>query len=152
MHANYRMHAIITHSLYNFYPLFDVQKCFSRGFFLRILALGMVRIQERVMIARLWYILSRSDYWLPSTTPLLSSPCPKPSLALLQVIIITSTENWTKEDKLVKMHWYWVRIVNAHYVISVHPTYLGSIFDPTFLFHRSSCIKRISPLYKLTHN
>ena len=65
---------------------------------------------------------------------------------LTSYIIITNTENWIKEVKLLKMHWYWVRIVNAHYVIIVQPTYLGSIFDPTFLFHRSSCIKRISPL------
>jgi hypothetical protein len=48
----YRTRAIITRGLYNFYPLFEVQKRFFKGFFLKILALCMVSIQERVMMAR----------------------------------------------------------------------------------------------------
>ena len=36
--------AIITHGLFTLYPLFEVQKRFSRGFFLKILALCMVSI------------------------------------------------------------------------------------------------------------
>ena len=43
--------------------------------------------------------------------------------------IIANTENWIKKDKLLKTHWYWLRIVNAHYIIIVQPTYLGSIFS-----------------------
>ena len=46
----YRTLAIITSGLYTFYPLFEVQKRFSRGFFLKILALCMVSIQERFLI------------------------------------------------------------------------------------------------------
>ena len=52
----YRTRAIITRGLYTFYPLFEVQKRFSRGFFLKILALCMVSIQERVMMARIRYM------------------------------------------------------------------------------------------------
>ena len=39
---NYHTCAIITRGLYTFYPLFEVQKRFLRGFFLKILALCMV--------------------------------------------------------------------------------------------------------------
>ena len=46
----YRMRAIITRCLYTFYPLFEVQKRFIRGFFLKILALCMVSIQEWFLI------------------------------------------------------------------------------------------------------
>ena len=49
----YRTRAIITRGLYIFYPLFEVQKLFSRGFFVKILALC---IQERVMMARVRYM------------------------------------------------------------------------------------------------
>ena len=48
--------AIITRGLYTFYPLFEVQKRFLRSFFLKILALCMVSIQERVMMARIRYV------------------------------------------------------------------------------------------------
>ena len=52
----YRMRTIVTRGLYTFYPLFDVQKRFSRDFFLKILALCMVSIQERFQIkSGLWW-------------------------------------------------------------------------------------------------
>ena len=38
----YRTRAIITRGLYSFYPLFEVQKRFFKGFFLKILDLCMV--------------------------------------------------------------------------------------------------------------
>ena len=46
----YRTRTIITRGLYTFYSLFEVQKRFLRGFFLKILALCMVSIQERFLI------------------------------------------------------------------------------------------------------
>ena len=47
----YRTRAIITRGLYTFYPLFEVQKRFFKGFFfLKILALCMVSIRERLLI------------------------------------------------------------------------------------------------------
>ena len=45
-----------------------------------------------------------------------------PQTIISSLTIITNTENWIKEDKLVKMHCYWVRIVNAHYASSAHQT------------------------------
>ena len=51
----YRRHAIITRGLYIFYPLFEIQKRFSRNFLLKILTLFIVSIQERVIMARLRY-------------------------------------------------------------------------------------------------
>ena len=54
----YRMRAIITRGLYTFYPLFDVQKR-SRVFFLKILALCMISIQERFQI--------KSGLWWPAS-------------------------------------------------------------------------------------
>ena len=53
----YRTRAIITRGLYIFYPLFEGQKCFLRGFFHKILALCMVSNQERVIMARVRYLL-----------------------------------------------------------------------------------------------
>jgi hypothetical protein len=47
---HYRTRNIIIRGLYSFYPLFKIQKVFSRGFFLKILALCMVSIQERLLI------------------------------------------------------------------------------------------------------
>ena len=47
---DYRTRAIITRGLYTFYPPFEVQKVFSRVFFLKLLALCMVSIQERFLI------------------------------------------------------------------------------------------------------
>ena len=47
---SYRTRAIITRGLYIFYPLFEGQKPFLRGFFHKILALCMVSIQERFLI------------------------------------------------------------------------------------------------------
>ena len=45
--------AIINRGLYTFYPLFEVEKHFLRFFFLKILALCMVSIQEeRIIVAR----------------------------------------------------------------------------------------------------
>ena len=46
----YHTCAIIPRSLYSFYPLFEVQKRFFKGLVLKILALCMVSIQERVMM------------------------------------------------------------------------------------------------------
>ena len=40
----YRTRAIITRGLYSFYPLFEVQKRFFKGLYLKILALCMVSI------------------------------------------------------------------------------------------------------------
>ena len=51
--STYRKRAIITRGLYTFF--LKSKKVFSRGFFLKILALCMVSIQERVMMARVWY-------------------------------------------------------------------------------------------------
>ena len=51
----YRMRAIITRGFHTFYLLIEDQKRFSRGFFLEILALCMISIQERVMMARVRY-------------------------------------------------------------------------------------------------
>ena len=48
----YRMRAIITLGLHTFYQLFKVQKHFFKGLFLKILAVCMVSIQERVMMVR----------------------------------------------------------------------------------------------------
>ena len=46
----YRTRAIITRGLFTFYPLFEVQKTFFQGvLFLKILALCMISIQERVL-------------------------------------------------------------------------------------------------------
>ena len=48
----YRTRTIITRGLYTFYPLYEVQKTFFQGaLFLKILALCMISIQERVMVA-----------------------------------------------------------------------------------------------------
>ena len=44
----YHTRAIITRGLYTFYPLFEVQTRFSRGFFLKILALCIVSYLEVV--------------------------------------------------------------------------------------------------------
>ena len=46
----YRTRAIITHGLYVLNPLFEGQKRLNKGFFLKILALCMFSIQERVII------------------------------------------------------------------------------------------------------
>ena len=46
---NYPTHAIVTSDLYTFYPFFKV-------FFLEILGLCMVSIQERVIVARVLYV------------------------------------------------------------------------------------------------
>ena len=52
----YAHHYIATRGLYTFYPLFEVQKRFLRGFFLKILALCLVSIQERFLIkSELWW-------------------------------------------------------------------------------------------------
>ena len=48
--SNYRTRTIITRGLYTFYPLFEVQKRFSRNIFLKILALCMVGIQDRFLV------------------------------------------------------------------------------------------------------
>jgi hypothetical protein len=55
---NYRMRAIITRSLYTFYPIFEDQKRFLRSFFRKILTLCMVSIQERVIVARVPYLIT----------------------------------------------------------------------------------------------
>ena len=48
-----RMRPITTRGLYTFYPLFDFHERFFQGaFFLKILALFMVSIKERVIVAR----------------------------------------------------------------------------------------------------
>ena len=62
----YRTRAIITRGLYTFYPLFEVQKRFFKGFFLKILALCMVSIQERVMMARVRYIILFCFVFVPT--------------------------------------------------------------------------------------
>ena len=46
----YRMCAIITRGLYNFYPIFEGQKRFFKELFCKILTLCMVSIQERFQI------------------------------------------------------------------------------------------------------
>ena len=47
--------AIITRGLYIFYAIFESQKCFLRSLFCKILYLCMASIQERVILARIWY-------------------------------------------------------------------------------------------------
>ena len=46
----YHEHAIITRGLNTFYPLFEIQKRFFKGLFLKILTLCMVSIQEGFLI------------------------------------------------------------------------------------------------------
>ena len=48
--SKYHTRIIITRNLYTFYPLFEVQKRFFKGLFLKILALCMVSIQEQFLI------------------------------------------------------------------------------------------------------
>ena len=55
---SYRMRAIITRGLYTFYPIFEDQKRFLRSFFRKILTLCMVSIQERVIVARVPYLIT----------------------------------------------------------------------------------------------
>ena len=54
----YRTRAIITRGLYIFYLFFEGQKGFFKDFFQKILPLCMISIQERVMMARIQYLLS----------------------------------------------------------------------------------------------
>ena len=54
----YRTRAIITRGLYTFYPLFEVQKRFFKGFLLKILDLCMVSIQ-RVVSNQEWVMVGR---------------------------------------------------------------------------------------------
>ena len=48
----YRMRAIIARGLYTFVHFLKSKNVFSMGFFLKILALCMVSIQERVIVVR----------------------------------------------------------------------------------------------------
>ena len=52
----YRMLAFKTRGLYTFYPLFEDHFFVFKDFFWKILSLCMVSIQERVMMARVWYL------------------------------------------------------------------------------------------------
>ena len=53
---NYRTRAIITRSLYTFYPIFESQKRFLRNFFRKILILCTIGIQEQFVIkSGLWW-------------------------------------------------------------------------------------------------
>ena len=56
LEGKYRTRAIITCSLYTFYPMFEDQKHFLRSFFRKILTLCTVSIQERVIVARVRYV------------------------------------------------------------------------------------------------
>ena len=60
--SEYRTCAIITLSLYKFYPIFEGQKHFLRSFFHKIQTLCTVSIQELVLVARVQYMqnISRS--------------------------------------------------------------------------------------------
>ena len=60
--STYRTRTIIIRGWYTFYPLFEVQKRFFKGFFLKILALCMVSIQEWFLIKR--HVSSRTTSWL----------------------------------------------------------------------------------------
>ena len=62
----YRTRAIITRRLYTFYPIYEDQKRFLRNFFCKILALCMVSIQERVMMARVRYIILFCFVFVPT--------------------------------------------------------------------------------------
>ena len=52
----YRMRAIIARGLYTFVHFLKSKNVFSMGFFLKILALCMVSIQERVIVVRVLYL------------------------------------------------------------------------------------------------
>ena len=71
----YRTRAIITHSLYIYYPLFQGQKRYLRSFFHKIQPLCMVSIQDRFIInmGLWWQFQSLSGFDI--RTPILVYQC-----------------------------------------------------------------------------
>ena len=55
---NYRTRAIISRGLYIFYPIFEDQFFVFKDVFMKILTLCMASIQERIIMARIRYLIS----------------------------------------------------------------------------------------------
>jgi hypothetical protein len=109
MKKGYRTRAIIIRGLYTFYHLFEVKKCFFKVFFLKILALCMVSIQERFLIkSGLWWRAYGSSF------SKVLNPLWDQSTCALFIIIINCPKNWGVHHTCHMMITYNVQVDWSH--------------------------------------